>query len=167
MPDISLFNETQFLIRPNNRSKHLSTTFGQFNMTSGTFSNVKIVANGSSEQLMSNCAVMSAASKLLSNVFECPCIGCDYVIICPDFEVKPLTKVIDLIHTGSADVCRQELESIQGILDCLQIEQVPILSTFYEQLLLTSVICSFYCILFAFVFLAKANISKKLIAKHW
>ena len=104
----------------------MSETFGQLK-TSGIFSNVSFVAknvNGSSAQLTSNCAVMSAVSKLLSNVFECPCNGCDYVIICPDFEVEPLTKVIELIHTGRADVCRQDLESIQGILDCLQIDQI-------------------------------------------
>ena len=176
MPNVSLFNNSKFRIRPNHRCqfhrhfmssffvkkkcyvqrfcthifclyflgenwqksfslnvseivsrlKNLSETFGQFK-TSGIYSNVSFVGknvNGSSAKLTSNCAVISAVSKLLSNVFECPCKGCDYVIICPDFEVKPLTKVIELIHTGRADVCRQDLESIQGVLDCLQIDQI-------------------------------------------
>jgi hypothetical protein len=99
------------------------------------YSNVKIIAknsNSSYVQMTSNCAVMSSASKLLRNVFECPCSGCDYVVICPDFEVENLKKVVELIHTGSTDVCRQDLKSIQGILRCLQIDDQIITSDLIE-----------------------------------
>ena len=45
-------------------------------------------------------------------------------ILFSDFELEALSKVFGLLHTGSTAICRQNLQSLKEIVDCLKISTV-------------------------------------------